>query len=129
MRQAGIRCFANVRVAGADSADVAEAGRVVGQRECIHDGVSFFIGGIESIKAAEDGSGDLIVRLYESRGARGSSTITFDRPVGRVDITNLLEEPLQLGDEALDAVSVTPIDSVSVRVELRPFRILTLRVS
>ena len=84
---------------------------------------------IESIKAAEDGSGDLIVRLYESRGARGSSTITFDRPVGHVEITNLLEEPFQLGDEALDAVSVAPIDSASVRVELRPFRILTLRVS
>ena len=34
---------------------------------------------VEAVKAAEDGSGDMIVRCYESFGGRAEATLAFDR--------------------------------------------------
>lgn len=73
---------------------------------------------VESVKLAEDRSGDVIVRLFEPYGARsrGRLPIEFDhRFVDRVD---LLEQPLA-GVDVVDG---------SVLVELRPFEILSLRI-
>ncbi len=74
---------------------------------------------IESVKRAEDGTGDLIVRLWESRGGRAMDRLELARPVGRAEAVDLLERPLH----------ELPHDAMSVEVELRPFQILTVRVT
>lgn len=72
---------------------------------------------IEAVKRAEDGSGDLVVRLWESRGARTSGHLRVAGAVAHV--TDLLERPI--GSLAVDADGVA--------VTLRPHQILTVRVA
>ncbi|MFF4954304.1 alpha-mannosidase [Streptomyces chattanoogensis] len=74
---------------------------------------------VESVKLAEDRSGDVVVRLYESRGGRAAGTLSPGFPVERATVTDLLERPLR--EEAGGPTS-------DVTVELRPFQILTLRL-
>ncbi|MDT0455988.1 glycoside hydrolase family 38 C-terminal domain-containing protein [Streptomyces sp. DSM 41527] len=74
---------------------------------------------VESVKLAEDRSGDVVVRLYESHGGRAVGTLSPGFPVARVTVTDLLERPLH-EEEAGPTSEVT--------VELRPFQILTLRL-
>jgi len=74
---------------------------------------------LSAVKRADDGSGDLVVRLSEMCGARTRVTVRFpDRHVEQADRANLLEEPQA-------AVDVT--DGI-VAVTLRPFELVTLRV-
>ncbi len=77
---------------------------------------------MESVKLADDRSGDVVVRLYESRGGRASGTLTAGFPLGRAQVTDLLERPGAQGAEAVTAEG-------SIAVDLRPFQILTLRLS
>ncbi|MFG2531041.1 alpha-mannosidase [Streptomyces sp. NPDC048516] len=74
---------------------------------------------VESVKLAEDRSGDVVVRLYESCGGRAGGTLSPGFPVERVTVTDLLERPVH--DEEQGPTS-------EVSVELRPFQILTLRL-
>ncbi|SDT35095.1 alpha-mannosidase [Microlunatus soli] len=74
---------------------------------------------IEAIKLAEDRSGDLIVRLYESLGARTRGRLRWDIDGDRAEIVDLLER----GSGTCDVVDH------GVDVELRPFQILTVRIS
>jgi len=67
---------------------------------------------IESVKLADDRSGDVVVRLYESLGGRARTSLHTSFPVRRVREADLLERPL--ADSA-------------VQLELRPFQVLTLR--
>nr|WP_231930715.1 glycoside hydrolase family 38 C-terminal domain-containing protein [Friedmanniella luteola] len=73
---------------------------------------------VEAVKLAEDGSGDLVVRLYESLGGRARATVTADAAAAGVVATDLLERPLADGATA---------DGASLDLELRPFQLLTLR--
>ena len=72
------------------------------------------------MKQADDGSGDLIVRLYESRGGRAARVLRCARPLTSAIVTDLLEDPLPDGE--------LPLASKGVEVRLRPFQILTLRL-
>ncbi|MFB6440539.1 alpha-mannosidase [Streptomyces sp. NPDC056411] len=74
---------------------------------------------VESVKLAEDRSGDVVVRLYESRGGRAAGTLSPGFPVERVTVTDLLERPLH--DEEQGPTS-------DIALTLRPFQILTLRL-
>ncbi|WP_327154176.1 alpha-mannosidase [Streptomyces tubercidicus] len=74
---------------------------------------------VESVKLAEDRSGDVVVRLYESRGGRAGATLSPGFPVAQATVTDLLERPLHEEDEG---------PTSDVAVELRPFQILTLRL-
>ncbi|MGW1706274.1 alpha-mannosidase [Streptomyces sp. NPDC002206] len=74
---------------------------------------------VESVKLAEDRSGDVIVRLYESAGGRAAATLRVGFPVVRAQITDLLERPLH------EATA----DEHGLVVELRPFQILTVRLA
>ncbi len=72
---------------------------------------------IETVKCAEDGAG-IILRLYEHHRARGAATLRVGFELAAVYECNLLEEnqrPLEH-------------DGGSVRLEMRPFQILTLRL-
>lgn len=75
---------------------------------------------VEAVKLAEDGSGDLVVRLYEAFGNRSSGTLTTSIDWRAVEATDLLERPG--AGTAITATSDRRVDLV-----LRPFELLTLR--
>ena len=47
---------------------------------------------IDTVKAAEDGSGDIIVRLYECKRAATDAVLTVNLPFTKARLCNLLEE-------------------------------------
>ena len=55
---------------------------------------------VEAVKLAEDPSGDVVVRLYESLGGRVTVTVTADAYVRSVEAVDLLERPLPEGASA-----------------------------
>jgi alpha-mannosidase len=74
---------------------------------------------IEAVKLADDASGDVVVRLYESRGGRGTGTLRTGFPLAGAQVTDLLERPLTTADT----------DGNTVAVALRPFEVRTLRLA
>ncbi|MEU6528764.1 glycoside hydrolase family 38 C-terminal domain-containing protein [Streptomyces sp. NPDC046928] len=72
---------------------------------------------VEAVKLADDRSGDVVVRLYESRGGRARAVLRTGFPLAGAEITDLLERPLE---------PVAADDGVPV--SLRPFQVLTLRL-
>ncbi|MFF9897900.1 alpha-mannosidase [Streptomyces longispororuber] len=74
---------------------------------------------VESVKLAEDRSGDVVVRLYEALGGRARALLTTSFPVAQADVTDLLERPLHPATTSSAGLALT----------LRPFQILTLRLS
>lgn len=73
---------------------------------------------IETVKLAEDGSGDMIVRLYESMRKHTRCVLLTALPVSRVFEADMLEhEGTQL-----------KTDSGRIGLELRPFEIKTVRL-
>ena len=73
---------------------------------------------VEAVKLADDGSGDLVVRLYESLGGRATARLTTDPPAAGAVVTDLLERPL--ADQPPPELD---------RLRLRPFEIRTLRLT
>ncbi|MEV7692228.1 glycoside hydrolase family 38 C-terminal domain-containing protein [Microbacterium sp. NPDC089189] len=74
---------------------------------------------VETVKLAEDGSGDVIVRLYEASGGRRTTTLHIDVPGARVSEADLLER------EAGGGRVFAPDEDIVLT--LRPFEIVTLR--
>jgi alpha-mannosidase len=74
---------------------------------------------IETVKPAEDGSDDVIVRLYEAMRTATTCTLTCALPAKRVTTVNMLEEKQ----------GVAKIKNGKVALDLRPFEIRTLRFS
>jgi|GEM_PF-1713501 len=77
---------------------------------------------VEAVKLAEDRSGDLVVRLYEARGALATGTIELGCDVSRIVETDLLERTLEH-----EAALVT-VAGAQATLRLRRFQIVTLRV-
>lgn len=77
---------------------------------------------VEAVKLAEDRGGDVIVRLYESRGGRATATLALGFPVTAAVESDLLERPLP----GSAAGPLTPAGTLPLT--LRPFQILTLRL-
>ena len=74
---------------------------------------------VEAVKLAEDGSGDVVVRLYESLGRRSLGTITANFPVQGSWAVDLLERPVQ--EPGVEC------GGNLVELKLRPFQLVTLR--
>jgi alpha-mannosidase len=70
---------------------------------------------VEAVKLAADGSGDVVVRVYEPLGARTSVRVTTSFDHGAVSEVDLLEQPYDTGSWDGE------------RLYLRPFQIVTLR--
>ena len=70
---------------------------------------------VEAVKLAEDGSGDVVVRLYEPLGARCRVTVTPTFETSGAEVVDLLERPL--GGDDWDGATLS----------LRPFQIVPLR--
>lgn len=77
---------------------------------------------IEAVKLAEDGTGDLVVRLYESLGGVARTRLLTDAMFTSAVVTDLHED-------TLDALDVQVDERTSVELVLRPFQIMTLRFS
>ena len=74
---------------------------------------------VETVKPAQDGSGDVIVRLYESKHAACMTRMRIGFPCARVQQCDMLENPgreLRLEDGCVD-------------VTMRAFEVVTLRLS
>jgi len=69
-------------------------------------------------KCAEDGSGDVVVRLVETKRTATRCRLTTTLPVGEVIQTDMLEN------------SLAPLASAGgqVTLEFRPFEVKTLRL-
>lgn len=77
---------------------------------------------VESVKLAEDRGGDVVVRLYESRGGRANATLAAGFPLSAAVESDLLERPLE------GSAVAAPSPDGTVALTLRPFQILTLRL-
>ncbi len=71
---------------------------------------------LEAMKLAEDGSGDIILRLYESKKTHCRTTITTSFPVAAIRETNLLEEDVT---EDIKEVSFVPFEIKTLRLILK----------
>ena len=76
---------------------------------------------VEAIKLAQDGSGDVIVRLYEALGQRAHARLQAGFDLTGVAETDLLEREV-------DAAAVSTVSGGAVELDLRPFQLLTLRL-
>ncbi|MDI3243001.1 glycoside hydrolase family 38 C-terminal domain-containing protein [Arthrobacter sp. AL08] len=74
---------------------------------------------VEALKLAEDGSGDVVVRVYESLGERSAGLVTARFPARGVQSVDLLERQVVAPGVSLGANTAD--------LELRPFQLVTLR--
>ena len=73
---------------------------------------------IETVKPAEEpGAGDVVVRCYEAMGNTTRATLRTSLPFAQVDLTDMLENPLE---------SLVLVEG-GVSLEFHPFEIKTLR--
>ncbi|HEY2880680.1 alpha-mannosidase [Nocardioides sp.] len=119
----GRHSFRHAIVPGAGVAEAARAGyglnlplrrrrgRAVEPLVDVADGTAY----VEAVKLAEDGSGDLVVRLYEPLGARTRVRVTASFETSGAEVVDLLEHPLASADWS------------GQELALRPFQIVTLR--
>ncbi|KZE90593.1 alpha-mannosidase [Microbacterium sp. TNHR37B] len=72
---------------------------------------------VETVKMAHDGSGDVIVRLYECRGAHATTALELGIEVRSVVEVDILERPVVGAEPVLD------------RLEFGPFRVRSFRIA
>ncbi len=84
---------------------------------------------VETVKPAEDGSGDVVVRLYEAKHAATPCVLSTPLPVRSAQLTDMLEnrvKPLRINKDGL-RLTFKPFEIVTVRLALRPGRPTELR--
>ena len=80
---------------------------------------------VETVKLADDESGDVVLRLYESLGRRTDVHLEPDFAWSSVLAVDLLERKIDDGDPA--SVDLEAATGEPVTLELRPFQLVTLR--
>jgi len=92
---------------------------------------------VSAVKLADDGSGDVVVRLYQATGGRSRVRVATDFGAKDVAVTDILERPVGAkgpkaspirADSRLGRVKAT-LRRDEVELELRPFQLVTLRFS
>jgi alpha-mannosidase len=78
---------------------------------------------VEAVKLAEDGSGDVVVRLYESRGGRATAVVRPGFAWSSVSEVDLLEEASPMLERRRALVA-----DDGITLALRPFQLVTLRI-
>ena len=76
---------------------------------------------VEAVKLADDRSGDVILRIYESRGGRARALLRASFPLAGVEVVDLLERPVERESPAIGPDGGVPL-------VLHPFQVLTLRL-
>ncbi|MEU7183809.1 alpha-mannosidase [Streptomyces celluloflavus] len=77
---------------------------------------------VTAVKLADDASGEVIVRLHEAHGGRAKAAVTTGFDLAGAVTTDLLERPTEDGP-------AIELDGNTVRMALRPFQIVTLRLT
>lgn len=82
---------------------------------------------VSAIKAAHDGSGDIIIRLYESLGTRAKAKLEISELIGQFDVeeVDFVENPYSSG------IGLSQGDGAQadgIELCLRPFQVATLRL-
>jgi alpha-mannosidase len=115
VRDSAARLNAPLRVVGDGSATSPAAPilEIAGTDGGVAAGVE-----VDAVKLADDGSGDLIVRVHEAVGNRTRISLSTPGRISEAWRCNLLEEP-HAGEEVGDGI---------VALTLRPFQIVTLRL-
>ncbi|MDO3411790.1 glycoside hydrolase family 38 C-terminal domain-containing protein [Saccharibacillus sp. CPCC 101409] len=72
----------------------------------------------ETVKLAEDRSGDWIVRLYESKGSSSVCRVSLGLPAASAFETNMLEE----------TAGELPLEDGGLKLSFRPFEVKTIRI-
>jgi alpha-mannosidase len=103
-----------VAIASTNAASVSTAGAVASSNPAVV---------ITAVKQAQDGSGDMVLRCYESTGGRASARLTTAFAASHVVVCDFLERALP---EMADAAS---FDGTTISLNLKPFQIVTLRLS
>jgi alpha-mannosidase len=93
---------------------------------------------IDTVKLADDGSGDVVVRLYEAAGGRAAATLRCSADLGdapSVRETDLLERDLAPGDGIRRALRISQargtdggVPARGAQLQLEPFQVVTLRL-
>ncbi len=78
---------------------------------------------VEAIKLAEDGSGDVIARLYEPLGGRTEGSLVPGFAARELLEVDLLERPVKRATGALGSLR-----NGASALRLRPFQVLTVRI-
>lgn len=73
----------------------------------------------ETVKLAEDGSGDWIIRLYESKGSSASCGIRVGLSYSALFETDMLERNL----------TELPVENDRISLQFRPFEVKTIRLA
>jgi len=73
---------------------------------------------IETVKFAEDGSGDIIIRMYESKNTYTSCKLKFGFDVKSAYITDMLERNLTPAE----------IKNNEISLNFKAFEVITVRV-
>jgi alpha-mannosidase len=79
---------------------------------------------VESVKLADDRSGDVVVRLYESLGARTRTRVSTSFPLASAEVCDLLER----ADADVAALAPVARSEDGLDVSLLPFQVVTLRL-
>ena len=74
---------------------------------------------VESVKLAEDGSGDLVIRMYESMGGARSALIQPFLPFGAARLCSVAEDPGE----------ILQVKDGTFTLFFRPFEIVTVRLA
>ncbi len=74
---------------------------------------------VESVKLAEDGSGDMVIRMYESMGGARSALIHPFLPFSKACVCSLAEDPGE----------ILQVRDGTFTVFFRPFEIVTVRLA
>jgi alpha-mannosidase len=75
---------------------------------------------VETVKLADDGSGDVVIRLYEALGRRCSARVVADFEHSGAGAVDLLERPLETAGVEVE-------HGGAVVLAVRPFQVVTLR--
>lgn len=84
---------------------------------------------LDWIKMADDGSGDVILRLYEPSGGRAKGTLHLcgELEGGRIEEVGLLENA-QIDDDLSRAIQPGIHDAGDMEIHLEPYQLATLRI-
>jgi alpha-mannosidase len=74
---------------------------------------------VDTVKYAQDGSGDIVIRMYEGKGMHTECKVHFGFDAKRVSVTNMLEQ---------DLVGVD-VDANEIALPFRAFEIITVRIT
>lgn len=72
---------------------------------------------VDTVKRADEGGDQFVVRLYEAHRTRGQAHLRLSRPVQRAWLCDLHE----------DAIEPLRVDKTGVRFRYRPFELLTIK--